>query len=205
MNSKLVLLILLVPLAVIAAIYSGNDSKQLEKKYDKLLEDVNTKTAFISTDNVADKLVKKDPSLLLVDVRSKDDYDEFHLPGAINIPLNKLYAEESLNQFGAFGIDYVLYSNGTTDAQSAWLLLRLKNYKNIFVLQGGANYWYETIINPVPPADVEADDEIAKYNFRKAANQYFTGSKGEGESVEAPKPANLPKRSTEKKRAAGGC
>lgn len=205
MNAKVAFLIFILPLAVIAAVFTGGEKEQIEKKYDKLLEDINTETAIKTTDEVADLLVKEDPSVMLIDVRSKDDYDKWHLKGAKNIPLNNLYSEESLDNFGLLGVNYILYSNGTVDAQSAWIMLRLKDFKNIFVMQGGANHWYETILKPVPPANVEDDEEVAKYDFRKAASQYFTGSKVKEDDVATPTPPVKIKRKTEKKRASGGC
>ena len=37
--------------------------------------------------------------------------------------------------------------------------------------------WFETIIQPVPPAETAPDEEIDLYQFRKGASIYFTGGK----------------------------
>ena len=102
----------------------------------------------------------------------------------------------------------VLYANGTTNASQAWMLLRQKGYKNLYVLKGGLNYWAETIMNPNKPAITNPDDELAQYDFRKAAGGVLGGgtlAPAEGQSsVNAPSLQSLPS-APKKKRAAGGC
>ena len=87
----------------------------------------------MTTDEVADMLVKKDPLLQLIDVRSKAEFDKFSLPGALNIPLNNLLAKENediLNQSQKMN---VFYSNGTLQANEAWMLMRQLGYQNMFI------------------------------------------------------------------------
>ena len=108
----------------------------------------------------------------------------------------------------------VLYSNGSVEAVEAWMLCRQKGYENIYVLQGGLNYWYETILNPAKPASTMSDEELAKYDFRRAAGSTMGGgaaccdtTKGATMPVatpaaSAPKPIQGVKK---KKGASGGC
>ena len=55
----------------------------------------------------------------------------------------------------------VFYSNGTQDATEAWMLTRQLGYENNYVLQGGLNYWAETIMNPQAPKSTSSDDEAS--------------------------------------------
>jgi len=74
------------------------------------------------------------------------------------------------------------------------------------VMQGGLNYWAETIMDPKAPASTSPDDEIAKYDFRKGASMALGGgsvSTTKTKSASSPKP--VIKRKKKKKRAAGGC
>ena len=57
---------------------------------DKLLWDVLQPTRFVTTDQVAQRLIEKDPSLLLIDVRPAAEYNKFTLPNAVNVPLDSL-------------------------------------------------------------------------------------------------------------------
>ena len=162
----------------------------------------------LSTDAIADMIVQKDPGIQLIDVRSLEEYETFHLPGAIHVPLSNILAEEYSGMFDQDVRMNVLYANGTTHSSQAWVLLRQQGYSNLYVMQGGLNYWAETIMNPVQPPVSAADDELARYDFRKAAG----GALGGG--TLAPVPANVatpvpsaPKAfaAPKKKKAAGGC
>ena len=69
----------------------------------------------------------------------------------------------------------VLFSNSDILADKAWMLLKREGHQNIHVMKGGLNCWFETIIQPGPPAETAADEEIDRYQFRKGASVYFTG------------------------------
>ena len=75
-----------------------------------------------------------------------------------------------------------------------------------WLLQGGLNYWVETIINPQKPASTSPDDEFAKYDFRKAAGNAITGG-GAELATPASEVKTLPKvkRKKKKKSVQGGC
>ena len=45
--------------------------------------------------------------------------------------------------------------------------------KNLNVLKGGVNTWFNTIINPKKPTENMASNEFDLYSFRKAASMYF--------------------------------
>jgi rhodanese-related sulfurtransferase len=206
MKMRLILASIFIPLGIIIAAIPENKTKQFKLTAEQLLNEVKGGTQFISTDEVADMLVQKDPSLQLIDVRSQAEFEKYSLPGAINIPLTDLLSkdyEAYINQ----GIKMnVFYSNGNLKSNEAWMLARQLGYVNNFVLHGGLNYWAETILNPQAPATVMADDEIAKYDFRKGASQAL----GEGNTIEnkdnadnTPKP--VIKKKVKKKRVAGGC
>jgi len=147
-----------------------------------------------------------DTSLLLIDVRSEDEYEKFHLAGAINIPISALLEDQwkdYLNQDVRFN---VFYSNSTVNANQAWMLTRQLGYENNYVLQGGLNYWVETIMIPIPPETTSPNEDIAKYDFRKGAGMALGGgavvdTTSSQSALELPKIAPRPK----KKRVQGGC
>jgi rhodanese-related sulfurtransferase len=159
---------------------------------------------YFSPDEVAHMIVSKDPSLVLIDVRSEDEYEKYHLEGAINIPLSSLLEDQwrdYLNQDLRYN---VFYSNGTVNANQAWMLCRQLGYENNYVLQGGLNYWAETIMNPEAPGATSPNEEIAKYDFRKGAGQALGGATMEASSQPAPALPKIAPR-PKKKRVQGGC
>jgi sulfur-carrier protein adenylyltransferase/sulfurtransferase len=204
------LTLVLLIMALIIAFVPQNTTRPYKLTAAQLLEEIRTGTQFISPDEVADKIIKKDPSIQLIDVRNPREFDQFNLPGAINIPLQDILSDnyfDILNQGTKMNI---LYSNGSTEANEAWLLTRQLGYQNNYVLQGGLNYWMETVLNPLKPGSINSNDEIARYDFRKAASMALGG--GDITSVapatsagatSTPKPGVVPVK--KKKKASGGC
>ena len=196
----------IIPLGLIIAAVPENKPKPYKLTANQMLEQVKEGIQFVSTDQIADMIVQQDPSLQLIDVRSSDEFNKFHLPGAINIPISSLLSEDweaYINQDVKMN---VFYSNGNTTANEAWMITRQLGYLNNYVMMGGLNYWAETIMNPEKPATTSPNDEFAKYDFRKGASQALGGGtleSTEGSSAAAPPPPiqTRPK----KKRVAGGC
>ncbi|MCT4604182.1 MAG: rhodanese-like domain-containing protein [Marinifilum sp.] len=206
MKMRLILASVFIPLGIIIAAIPENTTKQFKLTAEELLDEVRENAQFISTDEIADMLVQKDPSLQLIDVRSQAEFEKYSLPGAINIPLSQILSEE-YEEYIDQGVKMnVFYSNGNLKANEAWMLTRQLGFENNFVMQGGLNYWTETILNPQAPKSVMADDEIAKYDFRKGASAALGGGNAivtNNTAVKKPKPVIRKKK--KKKRVAGGC
>lgn len=128
---------------------------------------------YISTDELAEKIINQDPSFLLIDVRSEESYAKYSIPNSINIPLAKLLDEDSESYLNQDEFDVVLFSNDNFYANQAWLLCNRLEFKNIRVLNGGINTWFNTIINPTKPTENQAAVDFELYSFRKAASMYF--------------------------------
>lgn len=206
MKARLILAVILIPLGLIIAAVPENTTKPYKLTADQLLEEVKSGTQFIHPDEVADMLIKKDPSLQLIDVRSADEFEKFSLPNSINIPLTDILNpewDELINQDIKLN---VFFSNGTTDANQAWMLTRQLGYENNYVLQGGVNYWAETIMNPEAPKGTSPNEEIMKYNLRKGAGMALGGAAVAAPSTTVKSSAKPPitKRKT-KKKVQGGC
>jgi len=198
----------LIPLGLIIAAVPQNTTHPYKLSASQLLNEANTRTQYLAPETVADLLVKKDESLQLIDVRSKDEFEKFSLPGAVHIAMADLLSEDNLSQFDQDVKMNVLYANSTVVANEAWMILRQLGYSNIYVLEGGLNYWFDVIMNPQKPPTGSADEEFAKYDFRKGASQALGGGSVSAvapgtESAPAAKPAIRP--IPKKKKAAGGC
>jgi len=207
MKPRLWLAIFIVPLGLIIAAVPQNTIRPYKLTTAQLLEEVSTRTQFISPETLADMIVKKDPMLQLIDVRSQDEFEKFSLPGAINIPVADLLSEKYLEIINQDVKMNVFYSNSTLTANEAWMLTRQLGYSNNYVLEGGLNYWFDAILNPQKPTSTSADEEFAKYDFRMGASQALGG----GAVIAKPAAGNAPvakpaiKALPKKKKASGGC
>ena len=198
----------IIPMGLIIAAVPQNKTNPYKLTAEEVLNEANTRNQFVTADVVADMIIKKDPTLRLIDVRSQEEFEKFSLPGAINIPSASLLSEEYADILNQDVKMNVLYSNGTLAANEAWMITRQLGYTNNYVLEGGLNYWFDAILNPQKPASTNPDEEFAKYDFRKSAGQALGGggltvqaaSDQAGTSV---KP--VVKAAAKKKKAAGGC
>lgn len=147
--------------------------KQEGVKAENLLNDIISPERYISTDEVAQKIIEKDPSIILIDVRDPESYNDYAIPNAINIPFENLLDEEHEAYINQSQYDVIFYSNDNFYADQAWVLSKRLGYKNLHVLEGGLNRWYSTIINPTVPDEKMAAEDFELYSTRKAASMFF--------------------------------
>ena len=172
---------------------------------EKMLSCINKQERCVSTDEVAKFIMGKDPSVILVDVRTEEEYKKFSLPGSINIPFDSVLNENFSSYVNQDIYKIIFYSNGNTLADKTWLVCRGLDYKNIYVMTGGLNEWVKTILRPVKPSDTESSDAFAMYEFRKGASKYFGGGGSDGASSSVGAPAPSAPKGHKKKKAGGGC
>lgn len=162
---------------------------------------------YISTDRLADRLVNQDPTVMLIDTRSEAEFKSYALPNAINIPLKDILKEGRIGYLNQDVYDVILYSNNNFYADQAWILSNRLGFKNIYVLKGGLNEWFSTIVSPKYPDETMPEEDFKLYSFRKAAGMYF-GIGLAKEKVAAPPPPRVKKVITvqkKKKKPEGGC
>lgn len=117
---------------------------------------------------LAQWIKERRPGLRVLDVRSPEEFERYHLPTAERLPLDSLstvafHADDTL----------VLYSEGGAHAAQAWVFLRALGYRKVYFLRGGLYEWLEQVMNPTL-ADTTA---AARDAFARAAalSRYFGG------------------------------
>lgn len=172
-----------------------------------IIDIVTQSDKYISTDELARRLMSDDPTLTLIDLRSKKQFVSYSLPGAINIPLEKLMDNEYRDIINQNVQTVIFYSNSSELSVKAWMLTKRMGYSNNYILRGGLNHWVETILRPHIPVETASREDFERYNFRKAASAYFGGgiATGESASTGAPKALSAPIKRKKKQAAGGGC
>ena len=74
----------------------------------------------------------------LLDVRTQEEYDQYHLQGSTLIPLDKLSGQ--LNQLPK-DKDILVICHSGARSLSASILLQQHGFKRVFYLEGGLNAW----------------------------------------------------------------
>lgn len=203
MNKNYIILTILMLVLAVGTLFlrMSNEPKQIDPE--ELLQEIIQPTRYVTTDQVAKMIIQGDPSLMLIDVRSTDEYIEYTLTGAVNIPLENLLVEDNLLYLGIPGKKVVFVSNDDIKADQAWVLTKRLGYGSTYVLKGGINCWMQTIIDPQQPEETAAAADFETYSFRKGAQMYFTGA---GSDDGGSNQVNVQVQRRQKSNvAAGGC
>jgi rhodanese-related sulfurtransferase len=146
-----------------------------------------------------DRLLK----LVLLDVRSEAEYNQFHLRNARQVELDKLdnLAPELLKEPANTII--VVMSNGEAAATEAWKTLVAESVPNVYILEGGVNQWLayfasgDERIQAVSPAGRDA----LAYSISAALGDRFPAATPDPHQFEL---EYVPKIKLELKRGPGG-
>lgn len=201
-----ILAILLIIMALGLLVLPGKkDRKETDPK--ALLSSIAEKSRYLSADLVTKRIIGNDPTLLLIDLRPADQFKSFALPGAINIQPDSLLSRISLEVLNQTGKDKVLYASSDLLSEKAWLLCTRYSVNRIYILKGGLNEWYTTIIKEAEVSSTASSADLDLLNFRKAARQYFTGA---GQTKEKTATDQTPEkiqvvRKAPKSSSGGGC
>ncbi|HWK72754.1 MAG TPA: rhodanese-like domain-containing protein [Povalibacter sp.] len=99
-------------------------------------------TAAISQEALLKRLDAKDASLIVLDVRTPEEFAQGHVPGAINIPYTHLPARIS-ELPSAADKDIVVYCTVGVRAERAASRLKENGFKRLLHLDGDMDKWLE--------------------------------------------------------------
>lgn len=128
-----------------------------------------SKVPTISIDELALRLINKDPSIQLVDVRSEESFKKFALPNALHGDIQAFISREWKRVFHTRGKTVVLYSDTEEDARKAAMAAEDLGYKNFRVLQGGLDLFKRDILDFNKPEGTFNSRQSDLYRFREKA------------------------------------
>jgi sulfur-carrier protein adenylyltransferase/sulfurtransferase len=172
-----------------------------------LLMAIAEKSRYLSVDLVTHRIIENDPTLMLIDLRPADQFKAFTLPGSINIQSDSLLSKSTTALLNQPGKDKVLYSNSDLMAEKAWLLCTRTSIGRLYILKGGLNEWYNTIIKQGNVTSTASSADLDLLSFRNAARQYFTGTGKSSDAtgaLKAPEKVKVIRKAPEAK-SGGGC
>ena len=177
MNKKLALITFVLGLIAVFAgnPYRGNsvtmDTKELALIVDKTVDHV-------SAEELADWIIQGKSDFKLLDLRTEKEFNEYHISSAELVPLAEL------NEYPLLRNEkLVLYSEGGIHSAQAWMLLRAKGYKAVYMLLGGLEEWTDKILFPKLTQNATSD-QITAFEKMKEISKFFGGSPQVGGTVE---------------------
>lgn len=109
--------------------------------------------------------------IAVVDVRTREEFDVWHIPGAVHQPLGSLIP--GLERYRSFD-RVVLYSNGAVHPGQAWVLLVAAGFKNVYIMADGLHGFFERVLRPASlRVESLSEEEINEINTWRAM---FLGS-----------------------------
>lgn len=138
----------------------------------RLLSAIERGEDHIDPESLANRIMASDATLHLVDIRTAEEFDRFHIRGAVNVPLSRL--AEHLKPYRNNGT-IVLYSNGMTHPAQARDALSRLGYENVRILTDGLKGFLEVCLKPVSLRSEPVPDSLAA--SIGTWRSYFAGAK----------------------------
>ncbi len=101
----------------------------------------------ISVDELAIRLLKKDKSLQLIDVRNIKEFNKIALPNAYHTEVNNLFSKSWNKILNTRGKINIFYSDDELNAKKAASIAKELDVKNVYVLEGGFNNFEKEYLN----------------------------------------------------------
>lgn len=111
-----------------------------------LLTNLQEGTDHIEPEELADRLLGGDAAVLLVDIRTPTEFEQFHIRSAVNIQVSDLPVALMPHKNRGW---IVLYSNGMTHPAQARDSLARLGFGNVYQLTDGLEGFAETCLKPV--------------------------------------------------------
>ena len=139
----------------------------------------------VGVTTLADWIIQGKADFRVVDVRPEAAYAEYHLPPAENIPVAGL-VQSSLQR----NEKVILYAEDAARAAQAWMLLRAKGYKGVYILRGGLEAWKDSVLFPRIPEN-PTPAQVVEFARAREVSKFFGGTPQAiaGDSTGAPQVA----------------
>ncbi|MBA4410605.1 MAG: hypothetical protein C0397_14435 [Odoribacter sp.] len=174
MDARIKYSVLLVGVGIILAFLPFNASKSFRLKADELLSRSVSDEMYFSVDQVARFVNSEDSTVQMIDLRDAGEFKVCNIPGSINIPfhdlLNPLW-EPVLNQKQ---VKNILYGNDNQTANYAWAIVTGMDYPNNYIMKGGLNEWFKTVMLSQYSGEKITPAENARFENRLNARKSFT-------------------------------
>ncbi len=202
MNTREKFSIGLLCLGIILALLPLSASRSFTVRPQKLLPEIVDNKSYFTVDQVAHFVVSEDTSVRIIDLRSPQEFRKMNIPGSVNIPYNRFLDSDPGNYLNNNDIRNIFYSNGDIYSNYALVIAKGMKYNNVYVMKGGLNEWFRTIMNSSFTGDRISARENAIFETRTRAKKLFTEINSLPDSL---KSKYIESKQIEAKKLDGGC
>jgi len=173
MNTRVRFSVGLLGLGLILALLPLSGSRSFTVKPEKLLSEVLDNSIYFTVDQVAKFIVSEDSSVQIIDLRTPEEFRTLNIPGSINVPYSKLLDNDPGSFLNNGKARNIFYSNGDFDSNYAIAFERGLNFNNTYVMKGGLNEWFNTVMNSNFTGERISARENALFETRTRAKRMF--------------------------------
>jgi rhodanese-related sulfurtransferase len=202
MNPREKLSAVLICLGLILALLPLTSNRSFNTSPSKVLEQVLDPEITLTADQVARLVAAGDNSIQLIDLRSREEFMEFNIPGSVNVPYNEFLDGDPHLILKNGKSKNILYSNGDMYSNYSVTIARGLRYNNTFAMKGGLNEWFNIVMNSSFSGERISARENSLYEARFRARKMFTEINSLPDSL---KQKFIDSRSLAAKKLDGGC
>lgn len=161
------LTIVVIAVGLIFTSLKSSKKYKFEKSAEELHGELVKESHYMDPNKAWEIISKKNQDYIFIDIRNPREFDNFHIEGAVNLPMQRALDDEYIPDLEN-SKKKVLYSDESIKADQIRVLLSQYGYDNLYVLQGGANYWRENMVSKdVFKSKAEYNDEKLKFDLSK--------------------------------------
>lgn len=119
----------------------------------------------MTADELAFRIIDREPQLRILDLRPTPDYTRTPLPGSVNLAQSDLFGREWTPLLSQRRIKKVFVAQDEASARTACLLAGELGFENFAVLKGGFQDFDRTILNPAAfvPEGTRWDEDVRRF------------------------------------------
>jgi rhodanese-related sulfurtransferase len=173
METRKKISVILIMTGVLLAFLPLTSNRSFMVSPEKLLSDILSVESSFNTDMVARFLVNDDSTVRLIDLRSPEEFRNLSIPGSVNVPYNEFVKSDLYIYLDDKNIRNIFYSNDDIFSGYALAYARGLGYKNCYLMKGGLNDWFETVMNSKFEKGRITARENALFETRTKASKLF--------------------------------
>lgn len=174
MNVREKFSVALVCLGLILALLPLSANRSFTAKPQTLYSSVREEKTYFTVDQVARFVVTEDSSVQIIDLRSPEEFRKTNIPGSVNVPYDEFLEKDPGSFLNNGSIKNIFYSNGDFNSNYAFIIARGLKYNNTYVMKGGLNEWFATVMNSSFTGERISARENALFETRTRAAKIFT-------------------------------
>lgn len=194
--------VVLLSVGLILAILPLRATRSLHGKPIEILRESLSGNTTLTPDQVAKLIVSEDSTLLLIDLRTAEEFNQFTIPGSVNIPYEEMLKKDPATYLGSGNFKNVFFSNGDLKSGYAVVIAGGLGYPNAYLMKGGMNEWFRVVINSTFSGEKISARENAIFETRFKARKLFSEMNSLPDSL---KLKYLSSKRFDPKKLDGGC